>query len=454
MLLRKAYQFKLKPDGASCRKLAQFCGCTRFVYNKGLVWNKESYEKDKNFKLSYAGLCALLPGWKKELPWLGKCHSQVLQQAMKDLMRSFENFWEGRTDFPKFHKKFKTQDSFRYPQGFKINEVRKQVFLPMIGWVNYRRSRYIQGKPRNITVSRKADGWYFSIRTEREIGNPVHPKSGVEVGIDVGVVHTVTLSDDTPPVEPINAFRTKQKKLAHAQRKLKRMTKFGKNWRKLQKKIALLHKHIADCRRDHLRKAAGNICKNHAVVYREALKIKNMAASAKGTAEEPGKNVSQKSGLNKAILDQGWAMFFAMLDEYMKEWGGEVYAVPPAYTSQTCPHCNHVSAASRPAQALFHCENCGYEGNADRVAAVNLLRRGQRLRACGELRSTAEAPVRRPSRKRRVVQQQEPIEEIAEQHNAASQLSRESPPFRTERMSTEGAPPSSQDEGFRTLMNL
>ena len=66
MILRKAFQFKLRPDGASCRKLARFCGCARFVYNKGLAWNQEERAKDPNFRISYAKLCALLPQWKKE----------------------------------------------------------------------------------------------------------------------------------------------------------------------------------------------------------------------------------------------------------------------------------------------------------------------------------------------------------------------------------------------------
>ena len=419
MILQKAYRFKMKPNGCQRRKLAQFCGCTRYVYNRGLAWNNESYEKDKSFKLSYAKLCALLPEWKKELPWLKACHSQVLQQAMKDLTAAFVRFWKGQAEFPKFHKKFKDKDSIRYPQGFKLDEARKQAYLPLIGWVSYRRSRFIEGKAKNVTVCREADGWYISIQTEREAEDPVHPKAGVEVGIDVGVVHAVTLSDDAPFIEPLNAFRRNRQKLAHAQRKLKRMTKFGRNWRKQQQKIALLHHRIAESRRDHLRKAARVICKNHAVVYREDLKIQNMTKSAKGTVEEPGKNVRQKSGLNKAILDQGWGLLFRMLDEYMKEWGGAVYAVPPAYTSQTCPHCGHVSAANRPTQAQFRCEKCGYMNNADRVGAINILGRGQRLRACGELQSTAEARVSRSSRKRRSVQQQEPVEETVMQPSAA-----------------------------------
>ena len=96
VLLHKAFLFKLKPDGATIRKLARFCGCARYVYNKGLAWDKEMHEKDPSFKLSYSKLCALLPEWKKETTWLAECHSQVLQQAMKDLHGAFLQTLMGR----------------------------------------------------------------------------------------------------------------------------------------------------------------------------------------------------------------------------------------------------------------------------------------------------------------------------------------------------------------------
>ncbi len=315
---------------------------------------------------------------------------------------AFINFFEGRANFPKFHKKFKSKDSFRYPQGFKIDEGNRLVYLPKIGWVKYRRSRFISGKAKNVTVSRQADGWYVSIQTEQEVNEPRHPASGIEVGLDAGVVNTVTLSDGTcwPPV---NALKNTLEKLAKLQRKLKRKTRFSKNWKKLQARIARLWKRIADIRRDHLCKISSDVCKNHAVIYREDLKITNMSASAAGTMEEPGVNVAQKRGLNRAILDQGWGMFFCMLEARQRELGGEVYAVPPQYTSQTCPECGCTDARNRPIQAVFKCVNCGFEGNADCVAAMNILGRGQRLRACGALKNTAshtEVSRRRPSSSR------------------------------------------------------
>ena len=110
-----------------------------------------------------------------------------------------------------------------------------------------------------------------------------------------------------------------------------------------------------------------------------------MSKSAAGSVEVPGRKVKQKSGLNKSILDQGWGEFRRQL-EYKQAWlGGEVLAVPPHNTSRTCPACGHVSAENRQTQAKFECVECGYENNADVVGAINILERGHRLLACGEL---------------------------------------------------------------------
>ena len=116
----------------------------------------------------------------------------------------------------------------------------------------------------------------------------------------------------------------------------------------------------------------------------EDLQVRNMSKSAKGKSEQHGKQVKQKSGLNRSILDQGWAEFLRQL-EYKADWnGGFVMAVPPQYTSQTCPCCGHVSKDNRQTQAKFECVECGFEENADLVGAITILARGHRVLACGE----------------------------------------------------------------------
>ncbi len=384
MLICKAYKFKLKihhPDIAV--KLAQFAGCTRFVWNKVLALNLFRLES-KQGMVWYNEMAFWLKLWKQseEYGFLKDCHSQVLQQSLKQLEKAFKDGFDKTQPnkrLPRFKKK-SARDSFRYPQGFKIEN--NKVFLPKIGWLRFRQSRQLLGVVKNITVSRQSDGWYVSIQTQYETPEPKHPSTSV-VGIDLGIAQFATLSDGHVYL-PLNSFRTLETKLAMEQRKLSSKKKFSNNWKKQQQRIGKLHHKVANCRNDYLHKISHEISENQAMIFIEELKVSNMSRSAKGDNEQHGRNVKPKSGLNKSILDQGWSEFRRQL-EYKQTWkGGHVLAVDPKYTSQTCPKCQYVSKDNRKSQAKFQCIECGYEANADFVGAVNILARGHRVLACGE----------------------------------------------------------------------
>ncbi|MEH8077245.1 transposase [Gallibacterium anatis] len=375
MQLRKAFKFEIMPNGNQIRRIKQFCGCSRFVFNRALAWQNEQYEQDNSFKFSYTKIANLLPQWKKELVWLKECHSQVLQQSLKDLESAFKNFFQQRADFPKFKKKG-LKERFRFPQGCKLEQQNNRLYLPKIGWVRYRNSRDIVGEIKNVTVSQKCGRFFVSIQTEFEYEIPTH--KGGEIGIDMGVARFATLSNGEY-FEPVNAFKTYKGKLAKLQRQLKNKVKFSQNWQKLKAKIAKLHHKIANCRKDFLHQTSSKISKNHAMIYIEDLQVSNMSKSAKGTAEAPGKNVAAKSGLNQAILDQSWFEFRRQLD-YKTQWqGGFLVAVPAQNTSRTCPCCGHVAKENRQTQANFECVECGYTENADVVGALNVLGRGRAI---------------------------------------------------------------------------
>ncbi|MEN1416579.1 transposase, partial [Pseudomonas aeruginosa] len=144
----------------------------------------------------------------------------------------------------------------------------------------------------------------------------------------------------------------------------------------------LRNPHIGNARRDYLHKTSTAISQNHAMVCIEDLQVRNMSKSAAGTTEQPGRNVRAKSGLNKAILDQGWFEFRRQLDYKLAWRGGWLVTVPPQNTSRTCPCCGHVSADNRQTQARFACVECGFEDNADVVGAINVLRAGHARFAC------------------------------------------------------------------------
>lgn len=370
--IRKAFKFRLKVSSETNQKLANYAGGCRFVWNKALALNLDRLNKKQPI-LWYEELNFWTTLWKKsdEYGFLKDLPSQVLQQKLKDLDKAFRDAFDKNQPFkriPVFKRKSQSSDSIRYPQGFKIEQEANRIFLPKIGWVRYRNSRKIVGTPKNVTVSRKGKHWYVSIQVEYETPEITH-KSTSAIGIDMGVKRFVTLSDGTF-IEPLNSFKKSAEKLATLQRKLKHKKKFSKNWQKQKAKITKHHEKIAAARRDFLHKKSTAICENQAVICIEDLKIKNMSKSAKL------KNVKQKSGLNKSILDQGWGMFFDMLT-YKQDWnGGMVIKVPPHHTSQKCPSCHHIAKENRLTQAEFVCVECGYKNNADVVGAINVLTRG------------------------------------------------------------------------------
>ena len=361
--------------------MRRFAGACRFVFNRALALQNENHEAGNKY-VSYTKMASWLIEWKShpDTQWLKDTPSQPLQQSLKDLERGYKNFFQKRAAFPRFKKRGQN-DAFRYPQGVKLDQTNNCIALPKLGWIRYRNSREVIGEVKNVTVIQSCGKWYVSIQTEYEVPEQVH-KAASMVGLDAGVTKLATLSDGTV-YQPVNSFKASQRKLAMLQRQLSRKVKFSASWQKQKKKIQRLHSHIANIRRDYLHKVTSEISKNHAMIVIEDLKVSNMSKSAKGTAERPGRNIRAKSGLNRSILDQGWYEMRRQL-EYKQLWrGGQVLAIPPAYTSQRCACCGHTAKENRQTQSKFVCQVCGYTENADINGARNILAAGHAVLACG-----------------------------------------------------------------------
>lgn len=377
----QAFKFQLRPNGQQERDMRRFAGACRFVFNRALAFQNENHEAGNKY-ISYTKMASWLIEWKAspETQWLKDAPSQPLQQSLKDLERGYKNFFQKRAAFPRFKKRGQN-DAFRYPQGVKLDQPNNRILLPKLGWIRYRNSREVIGEVKNVTVSQSCGKWYVSIQTEYEVADPVHNAESM-VGLDAGITKLATLSDGTI-YQPANSFKSSQCKLAMLQRQLSRKVKFSANWQKQKQKIQRHHSHIANIRRDYLHKITSEISKNHAMIVIEDLRVSNMSKSAKGTAEQHGRNVRAKSGLNRSILDQGWYEMRRQL-EYKQLWhGGQVLAIPPAYTSQRCACCGHTEKANRLSQSKFVCLECGYTENADINGARNILAAGHAVLACG-----------------------------------------------------------------------
>jgi len=317
--------------------------------------------------------------------WLKDPPAQLLQQCLKDLDRAFKNFFKG-SGFPKFKRRGQ-RDSFRFPEPkqFSIEKITNKfcyVKLPKIGKVKFRKTRDIEGRIRNATISRDGKYWYISFNCETE--KKIPQNIGSAIGIDRGVAKTLALSNEKTYTLP-EKIKELEKRISVFQNRLRLKKKFTENWKKIIRNIVKLHQKIARIRHNWLHKISTNIAKNHSYVVLEDLKTKNLSKSAKGTVENPGKNVAAKSGLNRSILRQGWHKLEVFLS-YKCEWyGSYLDLVSPHFTSQECSQCNHISKENRKSQEEFCCQHCGHKENADINSAKVILTRGRRGSACGDV---------------------------------------------------------------------
>jgi len=382
-MLRKAYKFKLKTNSKIEKKLWSYAGHSRFIWNYFWSLNARRLQKRQSI-MRYAEM----DYWSKILKrseqysFLSEAPAHIIQQKLKDLDKAYQDGFDRTQSTKRLPKKRKKHlhSSFRFPDPKQFKIENRRISLPKIGWVSFFKSQNILGTLRNITISYHSGNWYISIQVESQLILP-NSANKSDVGIDLGVAKLATLSNGKA-YEAKNIYRSLETKLSKLQRRLSRKSKFSKNWFKQKRKIQCLHSHIANARKDHTHKITTEICKNHAKIFVEDLKVLNMSKSAKGTIENPGKNVRTKSGLNKSILDQGWSEFRRQL-EYKSSWyGAEVVPINPQYTSQLCSECGHTSKENRQTQAQFVCVSCNFSSNADINAARNILAAGYAVSVC------------------------------------------------------------------------
>ena len=372
--MKRAVKVRLYPNKTQQELLQKHFGATRYIYNRSLALKKYAYQKF-GASISVNRLIKRLPILKERHEWLQEIDSQALQQSIRHLDEAFKHFFrrvkKGETPgFAKFKSKKHSKQSFQYPQRVKIDG--KKIYLPKIGWIKAKGLRDdLVGKIKTVTISYEAYRYYASILLEIE-AEPVRIKRA-PIGIDMGVVYAVTDSDGNHhKIEDYSqGYQKELRKLERYQKALARKKKGSKRYQKTKIKLARQHKRVSDIRYNFLHQISHIYSENQAIV--EDLNIKAMTRSAKGTLENPGKNVKAKAGLNRSILQNSWGLFFELL-EY--KTNHNLIKVDPKYTSQTCSRCGYVDKNNRVTQSRFVCKSCGFTINADINAAKNILARG------------------------------------------------------------------------------
>ena len=384
----KAFRFALEPTQAQDATLRAWVPSLRFLWNWMLAQRSDAYQASEGrVRINYHDQAAQLPAMKAMFPWLGEVPSQPLQQTLMDLEKAFHRFFEKKAAYPAFKAKHRSSPGLRWPQGVQING--RALWLPKLGWVKVRFSRKVLGTIKSATVRHDGLRWHVAILCEGEQKNlAVH--RGSPIGLDVGVEESIALSDGRLIRLPV-ATVAERKQAAKLARRVSCCVPGSKGHAKAKRKLLVYLRKIVRRISDARHKLTTTLAKNHSLIGAEDLALRNMTRSAKGTIDAPGQNVAAKRGLNRSLLEQGHAETLRQL-EYKACWlGGEVRRVNPAYTSQTCPSCGHISPENRPSRAVFRCVKCAHSGHADVIAAQNIMSAGLAATVRGGASGSGEA---------------------------------------------------------------
>jgi transposase len=363
-------RYRLYPSPAQQATLAGHCAHARYVWN--LCVEQESHWRPGRAKTpGFAGRCRQLSEARAAEPWLAQGSVIVQQQAIRDHDQAMRNYYAGTHRRPSWRKADRNE-GFRIVH-LKPGDVRRlnrntgELRIPKAGWVRFRWSRQVPQDAKSFRVTRdRAGRWHVAFAV---IPEPLPaPGNGEAVGIDRGVVVSAALSTGELLHAPGLTSR-ERKRLRRLQRKLTRARPGSSRRARIRLAIARLKTRQSDRRKDWVEKTSTDIVGRFDVIRVEDLQIRNMTRSAKGTPEQPGRNVGAKAGLNRGILESGWGLLVRRLREKAP---GRVGKVRSAYTSQRCSACGHIAAGSRESQALFRCVACGYACNADVNAARNI----------------------------------------------------------------------------------
>jgi len=332
----------------------------RWVYNETLAMRKNAWEQEQR-SISYYESKRQIPLWKKEHPEFSSVYSQVLQDISMHVDLAFKAFFRRvkageNPGYPRFKGKGR-YDSFTYPQyGFNLNGDR--LHLSKIGDVRIVLHRPIEGTIKTLTIRRSSTGkWYACFSVEYD-PSPT-PQKEMTVGIDVGLESFATLSNGEK-IENPRFFRTDEKALAKAQRKLSKAEKGTPERKKARKIVAHAHERIANRRLNFAHQTSRQLVNRFGTIVFEDLNITNM---------------QKNHCLAKSIADVAWNMFITITQSKAEEAGSRVIRVNPRNTSQMCSRCGMIVKKTL-SDRIHSCPHCGLAMDRDQNAAINILRLG------------------------------------------------------------------------------
>ncbi|GKQ33688.1 transposase [Streptomyces sp. A012304] len=391
----RAYKFLLRPTAPQTVALGEMLRDHCSLYNGALQERRDAYRHTSKATVRYGDQSAQLKEIRAFDPerqgrWSFSSQQATLRRLDKAFAAFFRRVKAGQTPgYPRF-KGVGHFDTVTFPKDgdgcrwdSTPHDPQTRVRLQGVGHIRVHRHRPVQGRVKTISVKREGNRWYVVLACG-EVPAEELPPTGAIVGIDMGVTHFLTTSGGEHIANP-RFLQAAAGDLAEAQRHLetfpKRTKRRTKAHRAAARKVAKLHARIRRQRADFHHKSARALITDHDVIAHERLNTAGMTKSPalKAGPEQPGgflpNGAAAKAGLNRSILDAGWAQFLGILANKAESAGRLVVPVDARNTSRTCPECGHVAKENRATQAKFQCVRCGFAANADHVGAVNVLNR-------------------------------------------------------------------------------
>jgi putative transposase len=383
MKIRKI-TYKLYPNKAEQNALLECLRLQKDLYNGALQERIDCYQKTGK-SLSYNQQQASLTQIRADIPEYKALPVYLSRMTLKRLDITFKSFFnrvkKGQTPgFPRF-KSIKRFTSFEICAGsgwsFNFGNDRKNGTLHInnIGTIKARGQARTLGKPKTSQVMYKGGKWFLSLTVECE---PEREMTSAEaMGMDWGVSHLMTIThEDGSYIQIKNPryYQHAKEQLLMLAQAVSRKKRGSNRWRKASKALAQLRAKIARKRHHDHHQLSHDIAQQYAFVATETLTIKNMTGSAKGTAEAPGKNVAQKAGLNREILDTSPAKLLAMICYKVEETGSEYKEVSAKKVkpSQRCPDC--LTVIKKSLSMRTHKCACGCHMPRDAASGLVMLR--------------------------------------------------------------------------------
>ena len=352
--------------------LSRLAGACRYVWNEMLDQQEALYLEAKTLGTkapapTFFTLSTAFKQLRDATPWLQDLPMAPVRYALKYQADAWQAFFRGQGGRPRF-KSRRGDDSVTLPGNIRIRDGKLRI--PKLGWYVLRRrggNPYPEGEPAQVVVKRSLGKWYAIVCYAVPATDV--PDNGLAIGVDMNVGQVAVSTGNILRIPDTSRLEARRNRY---QRMMARRCKGSKRRAVARHRAAKTARKIASIRHNWQHRVSRVLADTAGLVCIEDLRPKAMTSSAKGTVDAPGRNVRQKAGLNRSILATGWSQLCRML-EYKAAY---VEAVNPAYTSQTCHACGVIDASSRKSQSEFKCTHCGWAGNADVNAALNVMASG------------------------------------------------------------------------------